>query len=1012
MPRLVIGRGTSEERVCTLSKDVIRIGRSPDSDLILGDPTVSRSHAEVIRRDGVRILRDLQSTGGTRVADRGRIREAPLRHGDRIRIGQTELIFEEDEVAAGATLAGLPGATIAGMLGDARSAPASGPHVQRSALDEGSIAFRIPVSEEGSSQKLSGRRAEMLSKVAGALQWVTDLDEVLDTLLDVVFELFRPDRGVILLIDPDTGRLTPRVARPSGDGLVISQTIVEYTLAQRMSVLIPQTSGDERFKGAESVVAQSIQAAICCPLICRGRDLGTLYVDTQVNLLRYGREDLALFNLVAANAALAIDNALLLRSAREAARLGRDEPGRVIAESATMQELLTRLARARRKPEPLLLTGEPGAGKFFAAKLVHCEREDPEAPFIAVDCADLAGGEFPRILLGSEARAEVDVLARTGGLARSDRRGLFELARGGSLVLRRIEALDQASQEILAGVLSPAGGTGPADARVHLIATTRETPESLAAGGRLHPALALLLLANPLALPPLRDRVEDIVPLAVYFLSKSESRGGATERFLNASAETALRRLRYRHGNVAELREAIELAAVVSDTPEIGAEHLFTGPKCRERRAEQDLAGSPLVRLLVQRRTSGVIQAVMLTVFAGITAACLAAANDLPGRIANGLVWGLWWPGLFVLFLLVGRVWCPVCPISSAGRSAKLLFRHGRKPPPWMKKHTGAAMTVLFLVIIWAEQVFHMPATPAATGVFLLTLVACSVVLCAIYEREVWCRYLCPLGALSAGYAIPSPVLVHANPVVCASKCQTHDCSKGSDRELPCPVFLHPLYVRDAHFCKLCLTCLRSCRHGSARLYARPPLLDLWRRAELSATLTPFATVTFFTALVMLAAQKNAWGMHGAVGFTAATLAAVGAGIALSRLLPRLLGDGDDQATVPRIAFSLMIAAWGSLMAFHLEHLPALGTLGIHAQGESALGRLFPTFDLSLLGLFQISVIVLSALPALVSIGQVRRQVAANGAPGSAWGWRTVHLICAAHPCVAAALVLGVGKAA
>lgn len=131
-----------------------------------------------------------------------------------------------------------------------------------------------------------------------------------------MFELFQPDRGVILLKDQESGDLVSRVSRPLNQELVISQTIVQYALEHRTSVMVRQTAGDERFMRARSVVAQSIRAAVCCPLIRRGKDVGALYVDTQVSPLRFSEENLALFNLVAANAAIAIDNAILLEGIR------------------------------------------------------------------------------------------------------------------------------------------------------------------------------------------------------------------------------------------------------------------------------------------------------------------------------------------------------------------------------------------------------------------------------------------------------------------------------------------------------------------------------------------------------------------------------------------------------------------------------------------------------------------------------------------------------------------------
>jgi polyferredoxin len=667
-----------------------------------------------------------------------------------------------------------------------------------------------------------------------------------------------------------------------------------------------------------------------------------------------------------------------------------------------MKGVQAHLGAMKRGRGPILIAGEPGSGKLAAATWAHRQFQDPDAPFLAIDCADFAPGEAQAVIFGTEAAPGERLARRSWG--RPDGRGALDVARGGTLVLEHLDALDLAFQEVLIDRVAPSDETLATSAHVQLVATCDGSPAGLVSAERLHPAFSQLPDASVLRLPPLRNRREDVVPLANYLLSKATRKAGTPAKRLNDSAESALRTLQFRHGNVAELKEAIELAAVVADGPDVGAEHLFTGPKVGERRGEYELADSPLRRALVSRASNRIISIGILAIFAWITATTLIWGDGLAGRIANGLVWGLWWPALIAVFLLVGRIWCPFCPISVAGRFTGRAFSLGRKPADWMKKHTGVAMTVLFLAIIWSERVFHMPQTPVATGVFLLVLASFPAVLCVIYEREVWCRYLCPLGALAAGFAVPSPVVVHANQTVCASQCTTHDCSKGSDGEPGCPVFLHPLYVRDAHFCKLCFACLRSCRHQSAKLYVRLPLLDIWRRAELSPTLIPFATITFFVALVMLASQKDAWGTRTSAGFTVAMLAAVVAGIGLAALLPRLLCHNEDRTPASRAALGLLVVAWGPLMAFHLENVPGLGALGIHAAAASDVARLAPALDLPLLGVLQIAVIGLATLLALVTFPRIWRHVDEAVGHRAVWRWAALGVLAAAYLAVSAAL--------
>jgi K+-sensing histidine kinase KdpD len=194
-------------------------------------------------------------------------------------------------------------------------APSDGPY-----LDERSIAFSLPITDR-SRDTLSKQHLERLASVAVSLQSVFDLDELLGALMDMLFDIFKPDRGVILLLDETTGDLIPRVKRPRHENQPISATILKKAIDGHIALLISDIAGDERFNAAESILAQSILAAICCPLVCRDKVLGVLYIDTKSHLLTYRKEDLTLLNIIAANAAIAIDDALLVQQKLEAERL-------------------------------------------------------------------------------------------------------------------------------------------------------------------------------------------------------------------------------------------------------------------------------------------------------------------------------------------------------------------------------------------------------------------------------------------------------------------------------------------------------------------------------------------------------------------------------------------------------------------------------------------------------------------------------------------------------------------
>jgi signal transduction histidine kinase len=157
--------------------------------------------------------------------------------------------------------------------------------------------------------------------VADAIKSVLDLDELLGKLMDCIFEVFKPERGVLLLREAQGDQLVPQVVRPEGAVVETSQTVIDHAIEKRMALLVSDMRMDERFSGAESIMAQSIVSAICCPLVSRHQVLGVLYIDAQSHVINYERDDLALLNIIATNAAIAVENAILVRQKLEAERL-------------------------------------------------------------------------------------------------------------------------------------------------------------------------------------------------------------------------------------------------------------------------------------------------------------------------------------------------------------------------------------------------------------------------------------------------------------------------------------------------------------------------------------------------------------------------------------------------------------------------------------------------------------------------------------------------------------------
>jgi DNA-binding NtrC family response regulator len=234
--------------------------------------------------------------------------------------------------------------------------------------------------------------------------------------------------------------------------------------------------------------------------------------------------------------------------------------------SEPMRRLMSKVERAARSSASVLITGESGSGKEVVARAVHHFSPRAHRPWVDLSCAAL-----PEHLLESELFG-YDRGAFSG--ADHAKPGLFEMAHQGTLFLDEIGELDPKMQVKLLRVLDGVpyyrlGGIKKVSADVRIVAATNQDLERLVSEGRFRSDLYHRLGQLTLHVPPLRERVEDIAPLAWYILEQHDPEASFTARAL---------RLLESHtwpGNVRELRNVVMKAAVMNAELEIDAEHLL-----------------------------------------------------------------------------------------------------------------------------------------------------------------------------------------------------------------------------------------------------------------------------------------------------------------------------------------------------------------------------------------------------------------------------------------------------
>ena len=309
------------------------IGREASNRVQLHDTEVSRRHAE-IRCDGESfLLADLGSSNGTFVNNE-RVDEKELASGDQVQVGRTVMLFTG------------PGDSGPQNIGQrvhiVSSAKTTGGSriVQSVSQKEGSVLW-TPAVDSADNPWLARARSnlQVMYRTALAVSHTLDIDQLLSRIMQLIFEWVEADRGCIMLLDPESKQLAPKVRRdrhrsdPSDSGgderMNISQTILDYVLQNKEGVLTSDAREDQRWDTAASILQQGVREAICVPMQGRYDVVGAIYIDTLTPAhkviantpRRFREEHLKLMVAIGHQAALAVEDTMYYSAMVQAERL-------------------------------------------------------------------------------------------------------------------------------------------------------------------------------------------------------------------------------------------------------------------------------------------------------------------------------------------------------------------------------------------------------------------------------------------------------------------------------------------------------------------------------------------------------------------------------------------------------------------------------------------------------------------------------------------------------------------
>jgi len=574
--RLEVATGSSAGRVFDAELDVVRIGRGASNDLVLSDALVSSEHARIVSSADGFVLEDLDSTNGTwllRGSERHALGEGrrvvALQPGDRVLLGGLEGEGSELRVAFSPDTETLQVALVRPLSELGKSAPLAAGDDRLQLLVQ---ALREVVTHEGVADVVSGIADAALLLVPRATHATVVLRQ------EVEAGSGGKSAGFVPVITRVRGPSGPRA--PEG-AVRVTRSIVRKVISERAAVLAADAPS-ETFS-SESLLGASIRSTIGVPLWKDDDIWGVLQLDNRDAPAMFEARDVDALGALAVSASLAIANAELIQRlslaraelkkenqylrGRERARSGEVQ---IIGQSKAMGELLRQLDKVVDTRVSVLIEGETGTGKELIASSVHYRSKRKDKLFVAQNCA-----AFPENLLESELFGHKRG-AFTG--ATDEKKGLFEIADGGTLFLDELGELPLSLQAKLLralqeGEIRPIGSTQSKQVNVRIVAATNKNLEAEVKAGRFREDLYYRLKVFPIRVPPLRERRDDVAPLAVFFLQRyTREMGKSVPGFAQETLE--IMSAYDFPGNVRELENEVQRLVIQADegaflTPEL-----------------------------------------------------------------------------------------------------------------------------------------------------------------------------------------------------------------------------------------------------------------------------------------------------------------------------------------------------------------------------------------------------------------------------------------------------------
>ena len=245
----------------------------------------------------------------------------------------------------------------------------------------------------------------------------------------------------------------------------------------------------------------------------------------------------------------------------------------------------------------------------------------------------------------------------------------------------------------------------------------------------------------------------------------------------------------------------------------------------------------------------------------GITSILIILAfidiQDSGKNLSTILIWTIWWAGIIFTFVLVGRMWCFMCPVGALSEWTSRVFKPHRAFPAKFQNLWLA--NFMFILLTWLDIQIGIVRSPIITGSLMIGIIAVAVAVGFFFQRRTFCRYLCPIGSLIGIYSMFSAVELRSKDCEVCRNHKSKDCYLGNEKGYGCPMFEMIPEMDSNNLCNFCGECIKSCPKNNITLRARPFFKDAWTTRKRSIDEATLAVALVGISIFVTGAMLAPW---------------------------------------------------------------------------------------------------------------------------------------------------------